>query len=179
MLDYLIAHGQVWILEQREVHRPGAIPLDQRLRSAFERFFGGELLESARFKTVPVIENPSFYRELEAMGQLIPLDFTVMGGITFEDTILLSERYLEEHELSPGLLFHELVHVVQYRRLGVAEFVTRYVRGWAENGYEYRAIPLEQDAYELQARYERSPMQPFSVREEVARRLPSGLEGQK
>ena len=107
----------------------------------------------------------------------MPLDFTVMHGITFEDTILLSERYLVERELSPGLQFHELVHVAQYRQLGVAEFVTRYVRGWAENDYDYYAILLEQDAYELQGRYERNPKQPFSVQEEVARRLRGGHEG--
>ena len=176
MLDYLIEHGQVWVLEQREVHRAGAISLNQHLRSAFEPFFSGELLDSTRFKAVPVIENPGFYRELEAAGQFIPLDFTVMHGVTFEDTVLLSERYLGEDELSPGLLFHELVHVVQYRRLGIAEFVTRYIRGWAENGYDYHAIPLERDAYRLQERYERNPEQPFSVSEEVARRRRGGLE---
>ncbi len=176
MLRYLIEHGQVWVLEQREMHRPGAIPLHHDLRSTFEPFFGGELLDSTRFKAVPVIENPGFYRELEAAGQSIPLDFTVMHGITFEDTVLLSERYLGEDELSPGLLFHELVHVAQYRQLGVAEFVTRYIRGWAENGYDYQAIPLERDAYQLQERYERNPEQPFFVSEEVARRLRGGLE---
>ena len=104
MLRYLIEHGQVWVLEQREVHRPGAIPLSHDLRSTFEPFFGGELLDSTRFKPVSIIENPGFYRELEATGQSIPLDFTMMHGITFEDTVLLSERYLGEDELSPGLL---------------------------------------------------------------------------
>ena len=89
MLDYLIEHGQVWIVEQREVHRPGAVPLSRHVRWAFEPFFGGELLDSTRFKIVPVIENPGFYRELEAAGQSIPLDFTVMNGITFEDSVLL------------------------------------------------------------------------------------------
>ncbi len=54
--------------------------------------------------------------------------------------------------------------------------MTRYIRGWAENGYDYNAIPLERDAYQLQERYERNPDQPFSVSEEVAQRLGSGLE---
>ncbi len=99
-----------------------------------------------------------------------------MHGITFEDTVLLSERYLGEDELSPRLLFHELVHVAQYRQLGIADFVSRYIRGWAENGYDYHAIPLERDAYRLLERYERNPEQPFSVSEEVAQRLRGGLE---
>ena len=58
----------------------------------------------------------------------------------------------------------------------IADFVTRYIRGWAENGYDYHAIPLERDAYRLQERYERNPEQSFSVSEEVARRLRGGLE---
>ncbi len=171
MLSYLIENGETWILEQRELHRPGAIPLSQHLRSTFEQFFSGDILDSAVFKTVPVIKNPGFYRELEAVGQSIPLDFTEMQGITFVDTILLSERYLGEHGLSPALRFHELVHVTQYHILGVAEFILRYVHGWAENGYEYHANPLERDAYELQDRFELGPKDSFSVHEEVTRRL--------
>ncbi len=68
--------------------------------------------------------------------------------------------------------------VVSYSRLmEIAEFVTRYLRAWAENDYDYHAIPLERDAYQLQERYQRNPEQPFSVQEEVARRLRDGLEG--
>ncbi len=63
MLRYLIEHGQVWVLEQRAVHRPDAIPLNHDLRSAFEPFFSGEFLDSTRFKAVPVIEK-SYNRKL-------------------------------------------------------------------------------------------------------------------
>jgi hypothetical protein len=59
------------------------------------------------------------------------------------------------------------VHVVQYRILGVAAFVRRYVLGWANNGRRYEAIPLERDAYELQARFESNPGRPFSVEREA------------
>ena len=168
LIEYLIAEGQSWVLEQRELHRPAVIPLDALVREKFNPFFEDAVLNEGRFKGVPAIQNPSFYAELEAMGQSIPLDFTAMHGITFIDTVLLSQRFGQTS--FPGLLFHELVHVVQYRILGVAEFVTRYVRGWAENGYRYEAIPLERDAYELQHRYEANPNQPFSVREEVTQR---------
>ena len=94
-----------------------------------------------------------------------------MAGITFIDTILLSVSHLEGGKPSLGLLFHELVHVIQYRLLGVETFIDLYVRGWAENGMDYYAIPLERDAYELQNRYETDPTRPFSVASEVARRL--------
>ena len=169
MIDFLITRGQAWVTQQRDVHRPSAIPLDTRARAQFEPFFEAVILDEARFKGVPALQNPSFYAELEAVGQSVPLDFTNMHGITFIDTVLLSERFGQVS--FPGLLFHELVHVVQYRILGVAEFVTRYVRGWAANGYKYETIPLERDAYQLQHRYEAAPNQPFSVREVVERQL--------
>ncbi len=171
LLDFLIQKGQAWVIEQREIHRPGAARLDQTTRLSLNPFFRSEILDSARFAVVPLIENPGFYSELEAMGQSVPLDFTVMHGITFQDTILLSEYHTQSYGMPRGLVFHELVHVVQYRCLGVAVFVRRYLSGWAENGYEYVAIPLERDAYELQKRFEINPTQPFSVEEEVLRRL--------
>ena len=171
LLDYLVQNGQAWILEQRILHRPEAVLLNQQARSDLEPFFDGKLLDLARFKTVPGIANPGFYRELEEMGQQAPLDFTVMHGITFQDTVLLSKRYMQSDGFPLRLFFHELVHVVQYRCLGVDEFVRRYVTGWAENGYDYFKIPLERDAYGLEERFDKNPTQPFSVEEEVVRRL--------
>ena len=65
------------------------------------------------------------------MGVPPPLDFTTMEGITFVDTILVSDRkHPPDQPLAP-LLFHELVHVVQYAMLGLPVFISRYVRGWA------------------------------------------------
>jgi hypothetical protein len=47
---------------------------------------------------------------------------------------------------SDGLLFHEPVHVEQYRQLGIPRFSEFYVRGFL-NGGSYEAIPLEVNAY--------------------------------
>lgn len=44
-----------------------------------------------------------------------------------------------------GLLmqvFHELVHVIQYEKLGLVQFANKYVRGFL-NGGSYDGIPLE------------------------------------
>jgi hypothetical protein len=51
-----------------------------------------------------------------------------------------------------GLLFHELVHVEQYRKLGIPRFSELYVRGFL-NGGSYEAIPLEVNAYSLEDRF--------------------------
>jgi hypothetical protein len=169
MLDYFVVEGEKWILEQRTLHYPTAKPLQPDQRSALDPFFSKAVLDSARFAVVDQIPNPGFYKNVQAMGQPIPLDFGQMHGITFIDTVLLSKRF--QPNWSPGLYFHELVHVIQYSILGTAKFMQRYIRGWADNGFEYPMIPLERDAYELQGRFEAQPSQAFSVEQVVAQRL--------
>lgn len=101
------------------------------------------------------------------MGVPPPLDFREMEGITFVDMILVSEARHPHNPPQLGLVFHELVHVVQYAVLGVSAFADRYVRGWAKWGQVYRRIPLERHAYALQENFERDPTQGFDVEEVV------------
>jgi hypothetical protein len=63
-------------------------------------------------------------------------------------------------------LFHELVHVEQYRQLGIPRFAELYVRGFLSGG-GYEGVPLEINAYDLGGRFERSPLARFSVADEV------------
>ena len=169
-LNFLIENGTKWIVEQRDRHRPSAVELAAPCKDALKPYFRPETLEAVRVKEVFQIENPGFYNELQQAGQGIPLDFSRMAGITFVDTVLLSQL-MSQPAPTLALIFHECVHVAQYQILGVDEFVRRYVEGWAANEYEYVSIPLEVDAYSLQGQFEASPNTPFSVEAEVARRL--------
>jgi hypothetical protein len=94
-------------------------------------------------------------------------DFDVMAAVTFVDTIVSHEMFTDR------LLFHEPVHVVQYEKLGLGEFSARYVRGFLSGG-SYEAIPLELNAYELEARFAAAPMNPFSVEAEVQAWIDAG-----
>lgn len=170
LLGFLIENGTKWILEQRNQHRPFADELPAAFKDALKPYFQPETLEAVRIREVPQIENPGFYDELRQTGQEIPLDFSRMAGITFVDTVVLSQLMSQRMD-DPSLIFHECVHVAQYRVLGIDRFTRRYVEGWAANGYDYFSIPLERDAYELQGQFETSPGLPFSVEAEVARRL--------
>jgi hypothetical protein len=87
-------------------------------------------------------------------------DQSTMAAITFCDVVVAHEPF------SDGLLFHELVHVDQYRQLGIPRFAELYVRGFL-NGGSYEAIPLEINAYTLEGRFDANPAQPFAVSEEV------------
>jgi hypothetical protein len=81
--------------------------------------------------------------------------------------LTLSDKVVSHVDFTDGLLFHELVHVEQYRQLGVPRFAELYVSGFLTGG-SYEAIPLEVIAYALGARYENDPTQQFSVADEVA-----------
>lgn len=167
LLGLFVEEGRKWIAAEREAHRPSANALSDAAKGGFAPFYDSVLLENVRIKWVPKILNPSFFDRLGA----IPLDFSQMAGITFSDTILLSQEHRTPDEQLAGLLFHELVHVAQYAVLGVDEFAKRYVLGWAANGFDYFAIPLEKMAYDLGARAAAAQGVSFSVSDEVKQRL--------
>lgn len=78
------------------------------------------------------------------------------------DTVVSHEQFYDR------LLFHELVHVVQYEKLGLTGFAAKYVTGFLTGGSS-EAIPLERNAYELDARFAAAPASVFSVENEVQR----------
>ncbi len=172
-LAELIKQGAAWLCEQRDLHRADTSALRSVASFGLDlsAFFDDEILAHTRFKIVSGIENPAFYRELERQGLPPPLDFSNMAGITFADTVLLSRRAAPDGKPADTLVFHALVHAVQYRCLGIHEFIARYVTGWDENGRDYASIPLERDAYWLEGRYEADRQQGFSVAAEVSRSL--------
>lgn len=170
-INYLIENGTKWIVEQRHHHRPSAVELQASTKAALGQFFNPETLASVRVKEVMQIENPDFYDDLRKTGQELPFDFGQMAGITFDDTVLLSQSRAARQQDVLALIFHECVHTVQYRILGVDEFTRRYIQGWAMGGFDYYKIPLEKCAYELQGRFESAPNAPFSVESEVAKNL--------
>ena len=96
------------------------------------------------------------------LGESIPLDFRVWAAITFDDVIVVNDAQV------PGppphsVVFHELVHVVQFGMLGVEEFARRYIRRLAQSRFQYMAIPLETIAFDLQDRFENSRGRRFSA----------------
>lgn len=87
-----------------------------------------------------------------------------MAGITFQDVVVHVDPF------TPALLFHELVHTVQHKHLGLDGFAEYYVRGFLSGG-SYEEIPLEKQAYELEGRFIRNPSSAFSVEQDVEDRI--------
>jgi len=170
LLEFLRTQGTTWVENQRATHRPAGRRLSPSEHASLALFFDSPLLERVRITEVPEISNPDFYALLEQQGISMPLDYTQMAGITFVDTIVVSLARSVPISEWPALLFHEMVHVVQYEQFGLEEFVRRYVNGWAENGFSYDQIPLERCAYELDARF-RQGQGSFPVADVVAQQL--------
>ena len=62
------------------------------------------------------------------------------------------ESYDPTSLASVALIAHELVHIRQFRQRGHAAFLAHYLWDLGRNGFRYsRALPLEAEAYALQA----------------------------
>jgi hypothetical protein len=151
------------IVTQREKYGCRAIPLSAMQRAVLGGFFSPHLLDGTRVLVLQRerIANPDFYPMLKGLGFRNLPDQSTMGAITFCDVVVSHEPF------SNGLLFHELVHVEQYRQLGIPRFSELYVRGFL-NGGSYEAIPSEVNAYTLEGRFGANHHQRFSVADEVS-----------
>jgi len=134
-----------YITKQQANYLSRAVNLAPGQKSAMNGFFREDLLDSVR--NLP--------------------DFAQMAAVTFNQVVV------SHQPITSALLFHELIHVEQYRQLGgVKNFADLYVSGFLAGG-GYDSIPLEINAYSLGSRFESDPGVPFSVESEVASFLSS------
>lgn len=173
LIKELISLAYNWVRQVRDKYITTARMLTPEERQAMSGFYEPSILDLTRVKMVPVIENPPFQNILIQRG-INPPDFNKMAGTTFINCILFSENNIAKNNISPNsntwfpLLFHELVHVVQYDYLGAENFIKLYIKELANNNFEYdKCLPLECLAYKLQEGYKKAPNYIFSVRDQV------------
>jgi hypothetical protein len=162
-VQQLSAAVSQYIASQREVYLPGAFPLTEEQRQAVQGFFLPEVIDGTRLVVLQNhrVQSPNFYPQLWKLGFRNLHDFGLMAAITFGHVVVSHQPFTH------GLLFHELVHVEQYRQLGIPQFSNLYVLGFLASG-GYEGIPLERNAYALGVSFEANPQQRFSVSDEVA-----------
>lgn len=147
------------------IHRDRLLPVGKPValasREAVDGYFSPELLDTVRIvEADPLpIAQPPFSNAGRRLGLSYP-GIEQTAAITFGPVIAAREP------MDRSLLFHELVHVVQYQLLGVAGFARYYVRGLLRTR-SYPAIPLEACAFELEARFQWQRA-PFPVESEIA-----------
>jgi hypothetical protein len=152
-----------YIFEQRAAFHGKAASMAVKHKKALQAFFPADVLSNVRVVHGHAPE-PAFYPQLRAMGIRNAPAFSGMAGITFQDIIVHVEP------LTLPLLFHELVHAVQYKHLGLQGFADAYVRGFLTGG-SYEEIPLEKQAYELEGRFSNNSAAIFSVEDDVEDRI--------
>jgi len=152
-----------YIAEQRGHFAANARPVTPEHKRLLGPFFPADILDQVRLIRGRASE-PSFYPKLKAIGIRNAPPFAQMAGITFQDVVVHVEP------LTEALLFHELVHAVQYKHLGLQRFAEQYVRGFLGGG-SYEEIPLEKQAYELEARFAEDRDTGFSVEADVKLRM--------
>jgi hypothetical protein len=151
------------IEEQCDRYKSRATALSTEQRAPLRGFFSDSLLDIVRTRVLinERLSNPGFFAMAHSLGISDLPDFSSVEAVTFESVVVSHVPF------SDGLLFHELVHVEQYRQLGVSRFAELYVRGFLFNG-GYEGIPLERNAYELGGKFESAPNDVFSVEDSVA-----------
>jgi hypothetical protein len=162
MVSQLASMVESYISDSRKKYAPQAVPLTDTQRSAMQPFFSAPILDLARLCILPGtrVSNPSMYAMAKMMGIRNLPDFADMAAITFVDVIV------SHQEFTDALLFHELVHVMQYAQMDMKEFATRFMNRFIQGG-SYQEIPLEKMAHALESRFSQNAAETFSVDDEV------------
>lgn len=161
--------GPLWVNHRKFEYRPGSRYLSENEKVALAGFFSEELLEQVRVAEVGCIKAPWVCRAAAKVRVARSVWPELLAGLALDDLIVVRQEGTKETPMP--LLFHELVHVVQYRVLGVRGFTRTYIREWAKAGFDYLSLPMEMDAFEMQARYQERPEDRFKVEEVVRARL--------
>jgi hypothetical protein len=169
MLGLISRGAGRWIRRQQRIFHPRGRGLTPDEREVFRGFFDSGLL--ARVRLHRLDRRQTLTSLLAAPAFFIPFELRNLAGITFGDAIVLAERAPAGGLDWQRLVFHELVHVVQYELLGIDRFIHRYLTGWARAGFRYLDIPLERDARALEARFNPSRVDVVSVRAAVEQQL--------
>ncbi len=141
-----------WIDEYLTRHEPVSRPVASLGMQRLAACYPEPLLRTARVVTVERVEFPPVERF--GLPEFAAIQQQNFGGITFKNTFFVSSA----EATSESLHFHEMVHVVQWARLGVERFLLAYGIGLAQFGYE--GSPLEHMAYDLQFEFDKGINRP-------------------
>jgi len=135
-----------WIDATIARHAQSAASVDTAKFQRLSMYFPSDVLGRARVVSVSCVPRPPLSQlgmpELKAFEQLH------LDGITFRNTFFVDPKRNTE-----SLQFHELVHVVQWERLGPERFLLAYGLGLL--GWGYHNHPLERMAYSFQDAFQR------------------------
>lgn len=122
----------------RRAARSGTVVELGPLRDPLVPYFGADLLDRVEVRVVERVRTPG--------ARIRPAGLCLGRVVVIAADVAASARF-------ESVLFHELVHCVQMRRMGTARFCGAYLGGWWAAGRSYLDIPLEVEAFALQDRF--------------------------
>lgn len=149
-----------WIDQTLKRHEPQAVPVSSLGYPRLPTYFPSELLDTAKVVRVRDVPFPPLRRM--GLEELAEMERRSLAAITFRQVF-----FVVPSEMTESLCFHELVHVVQWTRLGVNRFL--WVYGLGLLWFGYRGSPLERMAYELEHAFQRGVV-PDDLVEEIRER---------
>ncbi|MBZ5722415.1 MAG: hypothetical protein LAO03_18750 [Acidobacteriia bacterium] len=166
----LIREFSAYIQQQRDSFFPESLALSPRHKEPLEGFFSSSLLEKVRIVQLQGNRIPLPVISLrDRISQYVELpDIAHMNSFTFWDVLVFQDPITERR------LFHGLVHAVQLARLGLETYLELYIRAFLKTG-KYLTVPLEVQAFRMDARFSEASADRFKVEEEVELWLQRGL----
>jgi hypothetical protein len=151
-----------YVREQRDRYFPSATPLSAKCKAIMQPFFSPALLSRIRIVELEgaCVPNPPFYAQARELGIVNLPSFPQMASLTFLDVVVFNQRPTD------GVLFHGLVHAVQFQVLGLQRYSDLLVRGFLRTNAHF-AVPLEAHAFALESKFARNSTESFSVEEQV------------
>lgn len=164
-VDYVSSY----LLEQRELYLPAAQALSNEHKARMWPYFSSALLDQVRIVELhgQRVSPPTFYAQARALGFDNLPEVTHMESLTFLDVVVFNEKLTERS------LFHALVHVLQFKILGLERYTQLFVQSFVKTKAHF-TVPLEAHAFSLESKFMRPSAEKFSVEDHVLRWVSDG-----
>jgi hypothetical protein len=151
-----------YLEERRREYRSQGLPLTPNQYTRMKAFFSPAMLADIRVVELRGghIHNPAFYGEARALGITNLPELAHMASLTFDDVVVFPG------EINDRRLFHALVHAAQLEILGLERYAELFVRGFLRVR-SHVSVPIEMQAFSLEAKFAEKPQEAFSVEELV------------
>jgi hypothetical protein len=141
-INNLIPIASQWVAVQEEFILSNGVQLTEKQMQIASKI-GIKNIDKIRLLKVESIPEPGDSILNEASKGIGLISFNTIG-ITFRYGIYIRQDYWD----NDSLIIHELVHTLQYERLGgIANFLNQYIKECVY--YSYNNSPLEKEAVEI------------------------------
>ena len=161
IFKFILQPIRIWIEITLRKNKSATVSVASLSFPRLNEIFPDELLNSTNVVITENIPIP-FITFLNKVGifKLKKIQGKVWG-VTYKNTIFVNDY----HKNDESLFFHELVHIIQWERLGITNFLVAYSFGLLK--FKYKNCPLEKMAYSLQEEFDNRNITTTNIVEEI------------